>query len=500
MAVQTPADSYRILLVEDDPGDAALIGEALRGDGAFELVRADCLAAALERLEAESFDAILLDLGLPDSAGLETLAEMLGRTRVPILVLTGTDDEAAGLQAIRHGAQDHLVKERCSSEVLPRSLRYAIERWRLQAAVAMPLAEIAPVGLAALAEMRRQTQAIGESIPFGIWVAEPDGRMRYLSESFLGLIGMGMADARNFGWMEALVPETAESTMSEWQECVAASRPWNHELLIAGADGRRRTILSRGVPVRDEGGRVTSWAGLNLDITDRREGEEFREAFTGILSHELGTPVTAIYAASTLLRRPGCDEAQRLELLEDIGHEAERLRHLVEDLVVLAKAERGTIHVHTEPVLLQHILPKVCEQEQARWANGRIELSMASPLPVAQAEEALVAQVLRGLLGNAAKYSPAGSTVKVVVDAPDGAPRVRVLDEGPGVDPAEAERLFELFYRSERTSRVAGSGMGLFVAHRLIESMGGTIWARPRDDGPGAEFGFRLQPLTEDAP
>jgi two-component system sensor histidine kinase KdpD len=211
-------------------------------------------------------------------------------------------------------------------------------------------------------------------------------------------------------------------------------------------------------------------------------------------------PVTAIYAASTLLRRAGCDEAQRLELLEDIGHEAERLRHLVEDLVVLAKAERGTIHVHTEPVLLQHILPKVCKQEQARWANGRIELSMASPLPVAQAEEAFVAQVLRGLLGNAAKYSPAGSTVKVVVDAPDGAPRVRVLDEGPGVDPAEAERLFELFYRSERTARVAGSGMGLFVAHRLIESMGGTIWARPRDDGPGAEFGFRLQPLTEDAP
>jgi signal transduction histidine kinase len=67
------------------------------------------------------------------------------------------------------------------------------------------------------------------------------------------------------------------------------------------------------------------------------------------------------------------------------------------------------------------------------------------------------------------------------------------------VDPAEADKLFELFYRSERTSRVAGSGIGLFVAQRLVEAIGGTIWARPRDDGPGAEFGFSLQPLREDA-
>ena len=76
---------------------------------------------------------------------------------------------------------------------------------------------------------------------------------------------------------------------------------------------------------------------------------------------------------------------------------------------------------------------------------------------------------------------------------------MRVLDRGPGIDPSESERLFDLFYRSERTAGVAGSGIGLFLAHRLIESMDGTIWARPRDDGPGAEFGFTLQPIDEDS-
>ncbi|MGA3030203.1 MAG: PAS domain-containing protein [Candidatus Limnocylindrales bacterium] len=352
--------------------------------------------------------------------------------------------------------------------------------------------------LAAVAELRGQAQAIGESIPFGIWLAGPDGRMRYLSESYLKMSGQSMEVAAGFGWQRALAPEVAEQAGRDWADAVAARKPWNYELLVEGSDGRRRAVLSRGFPVRDEAGRVISWAGINLDITDRKEAEEFREAFLGILSHELGTPITSIYAASTLMMRPGLDAAQQAELIGDIGDEAERLRRLVEDLVVLARAERGTIQVHTEPVLLQHLLRKVCDQEQRRWPECRISLSLAKPLPVVRAEDAFVEQIVRNLLENAAKYGPRGGQVDVVVDAPDGSVRVRVLDRGPGIDPAEAERLFEVFYRSQRTSRVAGSGIGLFVAHRLVESIGGTIWARPRDDGPGAEFGFTLQPFTED--
>jgi PAS domain S-box-containing protein len=352
--------------------------------------------------------------------------------------------------------------------------------------------------LAAVAELQRQAQAIGESIPYGIWVAQPDGLMRYLSQSFLQMSGQSMEEARDLGWMASLAPEIADQAKRDWAETVATRAPWNHELAVQAQDGYRRTILSRGFPVRDEKGEVTSWAGINLDITDRKDAEEFREAFLGILSHELGTPITSIYGASTLLSRPGLTDARRSELLGDIGHESERLRRLIEDLVVLARAERGTIQVHTEPVLLQRLLPKVRDEEQRRWPNNSFKLTTAPRVPVARADEAFVEQIVRNLLENAAKYGPADGLVELMVDAPDGWPRVRVLDRGPGIDPAEAERLFEVFYRSERTSRVAGSGIGLFVAHRLVESIGGTIWARPREDGSGAEFGFRLQPMTED--
>lgn len=352
--------------------------------------------------------------------------------------------------------------------------------------------------LAALAEMQRQAQAIGESIPFGIWLAGPDGRMRYLSESYLEMSGQTMEQARDSGWMTALAPDIAAQVRQDWAETVASRTPWNHEIVIHGADGKRRTILSRGFPIGDESRGVTSWAGINLDITDRRETEAFREAFLAILSHELGTPITSIYAASTLLSRPGMKEPRRTELIGDIGHEAERLRRLVEDLVVLARAERGTLLVHTEPVLLQHLLRKVCDQERRRWPECRLVLRMEPFIPVARAEEAFVEQIVRNLVDNAAKYGPPDGQIELIVDAPDGRPRVRVLDRGPGVDPVEADRLFEVFYRSQRTARVAGSGIGLFVAHRLVESIGGTIWARPRDDGPGAEFGFQLQPVADD--
>jgi PAS domain S-box-containing protein len=353
--------------------------------------------------------------------------------------------------------------------------------------------------LAAVAELRRQTQAIGEAIPFGIWLAEPDGRMKYLSESWLEMTGQTMDQARDFGWMTTLAPEGADQARQELDEAVANRGPWNHELGLLGADNRRRVILSRGVAMSNGSGDLAGWAGINLDITDRKEAEAFREAFLGILSHEIGTPITSIYAASTLLSRPGLDDERRTDLIGDIGHESERLGRLVQDLVILARAERGTIQVHTEPVLLQHVLPKVCEQERRRWPDHRFELSMAGPLPVARAEEAFVEQIVRNLLDNAAKYGPSDGQIDVIVDAPDGWPRVRVLDRGPGIDPEEAGRLFEVFYRSPRTGNVAGSGIGLFVAHRLVESIGGTIWARPREDGPGAEFGFMLQPVTEDA-
>jgi signal transduction histidine kinase len=127
--------STRILLVEDNPGDARLIRETLREAESFpfELAHADRLASAEERLAAEAFDVVLLDLSLPDAHGLETVRRTLAAApEAPIVVLTGLDDETLAVTAVQAGAQDYLVKGRLDGTLLARAIRYAVERKRLE--------------------------------------------------------------------------------------------------------------------------------------------------------------------------------------------------------------------------------------------------------------------------------------------------------------------------------------------------------------------------------
>ncbi len=126
----------QVLLVEDNPGDARLVSEALAdaGTGQFVLTQVDTLADGLALLKQRSFDAMLLDLSLPDSQGLHTLERTLEQAPgIPVIVLTMLNDENLGIRAVQIGAQDYLLKGRSDHELLVRSVRYAIERQRLLA-------------------------------------------------------------------------------------------------------------------------------------------------------------------------------------------------------------------------------------------------------------------------------------------------------------------------------------------------------------------------------
>lgn len=234
-------------------------------------------------------------------------------------------------------------------------------------------------------------------------------------------------------------------------------------------------------------------------VETERRASEMRDAFNGIISHELRTPITAIYGGAKLLARRDRELAPetRRELIADLEAETDRLYRLVEDLLVLSRSERATIERVDDPVVVQRIVERVVRSEQERWPSIKF-LAETQPAATARGEDTYVEQVLRNLLSNAAKYSPGGSTVRAVVDETEEGVRVRVLDQGPGIDPAESSRLFELYYRSPSTSGAAGgAGIGLFVCRALVEAMGGRIWATSRPEG-GAEFGFVLARLAED--
>jgi PAS domain S-box-containing protein len=109
-------------------------------------------------------------------------------------------------------------------------------------------------------------RAIGESIPYGIWVCDPHGRNIYASQSYLDLVGITQEQCSAFGWGNTLHPEDAERTIAAWKECVRTEGLWDIEHRFLGKDGQYHPILARGVPVRDEQGRIVCWAGINLDI------------------------------------------------------------------------------------------------------------------------------------------------------------------------------------------------------------------------------------------
>ena len=133
-----PDERKKLLLIEDDPEDALVIRRALAeaGGAAFALERRDSLGAGAARLAEGGIDLVLLDLSLPDSRGLDTVIGVREQAPdVPIVVLTGADDEALATRAIQEGAQDYLVKGRFGADALGRAIRYAIERQRLLSAL-----------------------------------------------------------------------------------------------------------------------------------------------------------------------------------------------------------------------------------------------------------------------------------------------------------------------------------------------------------------------------
>jgi two-component system sensor histidine kinase KdpD len=236
-------------------------------------------------------------------------------------------------------------------------------------------------------------------------------------------------------------------------------------------------------------------------LDDERRAGAFREAFVDVISHELRTPITTIMGLAQILARPGRadDESSRMALLEDVRSEAERLHRLVEDLLVLSRVERGRLEVEAEPIEPRRLLDRIVSHEARELPTIEVETDLEPDLPIVAGESTYVEQIVRNLLNNAAKYTPAGTRVSVSARKVEGTVEIRVTDDGPGIPATSIDRVFELFYRDPASSRlVAGSGIGLFVCASLVEAMGGRIWASRVPEG-GTEIGFSLRIMEPDA-
>ncbi len=275
----------------------------------------------------------------------------------------------------------------------------------------------------------------------------------------------------------------------------AITRPLRRLTTAAGAVARGDLDYQVPVRSRDELGRLS---GAFNEMTARLQAaRQMQIGFVANVSHELRTPLTSVKGTVETLRDGAVDDPEvRDRFLETIEVETDRLIRLVNDLLLLSRADSEALNLQREPVDVADLTRQTADRLAYRAEAQCLDLQVVSEsrLPKVWADADRIEQVLVNLLDNAIKYSPEGSIVRVrAAYGSDGMVCVSVVDQGIGIPAAELERIGERFYRADRArSRgQGGSGLGLAIARALVEAHGGRLWLES-EEGRGTTATFSL--------
>lgn len=479
------------LLIEDNPGDARLIREMMSeaGDGSPLMKWAERLDAGLRALSEGGIDVVLLDLALPDSQGGDTLAAVRkSAPAVPIVVLTGLDDENAATESLRHGAQDYLVKGKFDGELLLRSMRYARERNGFEKS---------------LRESEERFRAKVDSSFVGIFIVR-NGRIVFRNPEQERLFG-GMPESFTLREFRDIHPDDREKFSSlcdafDSGDAILPETDLRFYPFGKGSDGiDMRWVLLRARPIRYEGqGAVL----VNMvDITRSKEMEQIamtREkmavlghAIAGI-AHEIRSPLSGINI--------------HLSLLEELHKEADRFGEEGK-----RKAKRIIDQIKTASGRIEEVIRKVMDFSRPSLSSlgpadintaveEAIEFSMPmllrrgitldrsgiGTLPKCRADSRLITQVILNLITNAAEAMENTEKEKIIgisVSRDGDQAVIRVSDSGPGIPVHLREKIFDPFF----TTRRDGYGIGLNFSRRVVAGHRGSLDAGESRWG-GAEF------------
>ena len=259
-----------------------------------------------------------------------------------------------------------------------------------------------------------------------------------------------------------------------------------------------REMLCGSIDVVVQAARLREPGGLLLvffDVTELRRLESLRRDFVANVSHELRTPVTAVRSAAETLRTAASDPTALARFLDIIDRNAERLQHLVDDLLDLSRIESRQYRLRPEDVSVGPALQQITDPLRERAEKKRISLrvDVGPEVPPVHADPRALQQVVTNLIDNAIKYC--GDGCEVVARASPGASEVRILvsDNGPGIEAKHLPRLFERFYRVDlgRSRDQGGTGLGLSIVKHLVEAMGGRVTVESAP-GQGSSFSFTL--------
>lgn len=225
------------------------------------------------------------------------------------------------------------------------------------------------------------------------------------------------------------------------------------------------------------------------------ETDRLRSALLTSISHDLKTPLSSVLGSASALRdfSERLSEAEKADLLATIIDESERLNRFIANLLDMTKLESGAIMPNAARHDLTDVIGSALRRASKILVHHHVQFDLQPDLPMLDIDAVLFEQVLFNLLDNAAKYSPAGSTIRIRGRFDDGAVVLQILDEGDGIPPDELESVFDKFYRVQKGDHVRpGTGLGLAISRGFVEAMRGTISAANRNDRSGAILTIRM--------
>jgi len=462
------AQLTRVLIVEDNPDDAFLVKESLsEANGQFKWEHAETADDARRLLDRRSFDVVLLDLGLADSQGLATLALIRLKARdVPILVLTGHADDTIALTAVRAGAQDYLVKGEVEGGTLARALRYAVERKRAEDA---------------LRKSERRYRNIVETALDGFWIADMDGRILDVNDSYCQMTGYTREELLSMTMSDVEVLEKPEDAIRHTGTLIAKGRE-RLETRHRCKDGTVLDIEISATCSDIDGGRFVVFG---RDITERKRAEvrllAYQQQLRGLASmlslaeeRERRHVVTWLhdsFAQALALAKMKLAALREKATSADIEEHVDDIQTILDQVI---QQTRSLTYELAPPVLyligLEEAVKQLAQEFQEKYTIPCSVEDDARPKPLEDAMRATLYRDVRELLANVVKHAHA-SMVQVGIRKVGDTIHIQVRDDGVG---------FDASWLGVGTG--GGDGFGLFSIRERIGHLGGELRI---ESGPG---------------